>query len=264
MDLGLKDRVVIVCAASQGLGKASAAAFLREGAHVVISSRDRRRLELAAREMAAASSGAVVLPVVADVTKPAHIRRLVASAFKRFGRIDVLVVNAGGPPVGNFMDLTDGMWKEGVELTLMSAVRLIREVLPHMRKGGWGRVIAITSITARQPVDDLIISSAVRPGVVGLLKVLANQHGKEGILFNAVAPGFILTARQRDISESRAKGKGMSAENYMAALGKTIPIGRMGDPGELADVIAFLGSERASYINGATISVDGGLSKGLL
>jgi 3-oxoacyl-[acyl-carrier protein] reductase len=264
MDLGLKNRVAIVCAASQGLGKAAATAFAREGARVVIASRDKRRLATAAHEIASGAAETEVLPVVADVTKAAHIRRLVASTVKRFGRVDVLVVNAGGPPVGNFMDLPDGKWEDGIELTLLSAVRLIREVLPHMRQGGWGRVIAITSIAAKQPVDDLIISSALRPGVVGLLKVLANRYGKEGILFNAVAPGFILTARQREISEARSRETGRSVEEYITDVGKTIPIGRMGDPDELANVIAFLGSERASYINGATISVDGGLSKGLL
>jgi 3-oxoacyl-[acyl-carrier protein] reductase len=264
MDLGLKDRVAIVSAASLGLGKAAAAAFAREGARVVIASRNKRRLAAAAKEIASNVAGADVLPVVADVTKPAHIRRLVSSTVKRFGRIDILVVNAGGPPVGGFLDLTDGTWEDGVVLTLLSAVRLIREVLPHMRTAGWGRVIAITSITAKQPADDLVISSALRPGVIGLLKVLANQHGKEGILFNAVAPGFMLTDRQRQICESRARKEGMSVEEYIALSGKGIPVGRMGDPGELANVIAFLGSERASYINGATISVDGGLSKGLL
>jgi len=145
----------------------------------------------------------------------------------------------------------------------MSAVRLIREVLPYMRKAGWGRVVAITSVTTKQPIDDLVISSAVRPGVLGLLKVLSNQHSREGILFNAVAPGLILTSRQRDISAARARGKGTSVEEYIASAGKAIPLGRLGDPDELANVIAFLGSERASYITGATISVDGGLTKGL-
>jgi|WetSurMetagenome_2_1015567.scaffolds.fasta_scaffold54989_2 3-oxoacyl-[acyl-carrier protein] reductase len=263
MDLGLKGRVVIVSAASQGLGKAAAAAFVREGAHVVIASRDKKKLGAAAKDIASVSSGGEVLPVVTDVTKPAHIRRLVASTIRRFGRVDVLVVNAGGPPVGSFLELPDTKWQEGIDLSLMSAVRLIREVLPHMRNAGWGRVIAITSITTKQPIDDLIISSAVRPGVLGLLKVLANQHGREGILFNAVAPGLILTSRQREISEARAKGKGSSVEEYIATVGRTIPIGRLGEPDELAHVIAFLGSERASYINGATISVDGGLTKGL-
>jgi 3-oxoacyl-[acyl-carrier protein] reductase len=263
MDLGLKGRVAIVAAGSQGLGKAAASAFAREGAHVVIASRDKKKLTAAAGEIGESAAGIEVLPVVTDVTNPSHIRRLVAAAIKRFTRVDVLVVNAGGPPVGNFLDLPDGKWREGIDLSLMSAVRLIREVLPYMRKAGWGRVVAITSVTTKQPIDDLVISSAVRPGVLGLLKVLSNQHSREGILFNAVAPGLILTSRQRDISAARARGKGTSVEEYIASAGKAIPLGRLGDPDELANVIAFLGSERASYITGATISVDGGLTKGL-
>jgi len=146
----------------------------------------------------------------------------------------------------------------------MSAVRSIREVLPHMQKRKWGRIINITSIAARQPVNDLVISSTLRPGILGLAKVLANQYAKEGILINNVTPGYILTARQKEIGASRAAQKGVSIDQYMQDLVRDIPAGRYGDPEELANVIVFLGSEKASYVTGATISVDGGLAKGLL
>jgi 3-oxoacyl-[acyl-carrier protein] reductase len=265
MDLGLQGRVAIVCAASSGLGRAAAIGFAREGANVVICSRNKGRLDEAAEEIGktSADSGARVVPVVADLTRAADIDTLVATALREFRRVDVLVTNAGGPPVAQFPELTDATWESGVSLTLMSAVRCIRAVLPHMRRRHWGRVVAITSIAAKQPIDDLIISSSLRPGVLGLIKVLANQYGREGILFNCVAPGFILTSRQKEISASRAAKRGITEEAYMAEMAAAVPVGRYGKPEELADMIVFLGSERAGYVNGATVSVDGGLLKAL-
>jgi len=264
MELGLRGRVAIVCAASRGLGKAAAAGFAREGAHVVICSRDRRTLMEAANEIrAAAAPGVKVECEAADVTRPAHIRRLVAGTHRLFGRIDILVTNAGGPPVASFPELDDAAWQKGIDLTLLSTIRCIRAVLPHMTKQKWGRIINITSVAAKQPVEDLVISSTVRPGVLGLAKVLASQYGKEGVLVNNVAPGFIMTARQQEIGRARAKKLGITYDEYQKGLAKQIPLGRLGSPEELADVIVFLASERASYVNGATISVDGGLIKGL-
>ncbi len=265
MDLGLTGRVAVVCAASQGLGKAAALAFAREGAHVVICSRNAKRLAAAAAEIrAAAAPGVTVTGVPADLTKAAHCRRLIASAARKFGRLDILVTNAGGPPVAQFPDLTDRIWDEGFALTFMSTVRCIREALPHMRRQQWGRIIAITSIAAKQPLDDIVVSSSLRPGILGLAKVLANQYGREGVLVNCVTPGFIMTDRQREITAARAAKEGMTPEAYVRQFGGAVPVGRYGEPGELADVIVFLGSARASYINGATIAVDGGLTKGLL
>ncbi len=264
MDLGLRGRVAVVCASSAGLGKAAALGFAREGAHVVICSRNRGRILATAQEIRGATGGSVrVVPTVADLTKPAHIKRLVATAVREFGRLDILVTNAGGPPVARFPDLDDRLWQNGVELTLMSAVRCIRAALPQMRKQKWGRIVAITSIAAKQPLDDIIISSTLRPGILGLAKVLSNQHGRDGVLVNCVTPGFIMTARQKEISAARAKKDGVSAEDYVREAARTIPLGRYGDPEELANVIVFLGSERASYVTGATIAVDGGLAKGL-
>ncbi len=265
MDLGLTNRVAVVCASSQGLGKAVAAGFLKEGAHVVICSRDFRRLAAAAKEIrAVAASGARVVPVTADMTKPAHIRRLFRTALRAFRRIDILITNAGGPPVASFPDLDDRAWQRGIDLNLLSTIRCIREALPVMMKQQWGRIVNITSITAKQPIDDLVISSTVRPGILGLSKVLANQYSKHGILVNSVAPGFILTGRQEEISAARAKGAGITPAEYLANVGKGIPAGRLGTPEELAAVIVFLASERASYISGTTVNVDGGLMKGII
>ena len=266
MNLGLEGRVAVVCAASQGLGKATAAGFAREGAHVVMCSRNRKRITAAANEVreAAPERGITVLPVVADLGKARDIRNLVALAVKKFGRIDILVTNAGGPPVATFPDLSDRSWQQGIELNLMSTIRCIREVLPHMLKKRWGRVVNITSVSARQPIDDLVISSTVRPGILGLSKVLANQYAKDGILFNNVTPGFILTGRQQELATARARKKNMSTEEYLKGVSRDIPAQRLGDPDELANVIVFLASEKASYVTGATVSVDGGFAKGLL
>jgi len=265
MDLGLRGRVAIVCAASQGLGKAAAAGFAAEGAHVVVCSRDRRRITAAAEELQAIADrhAGRVLPLVADLTKPRHIASIVKKTLKHFGRIDICVTNAGGPFVASFFDLDDDTWEAGITLNLMSTIRMIRAVLPHMQKRKWGRIINITSIAARQPINDLVISSTLRPGILGLTKVLANQYAKDGILINSVTPGYILTARQKEISSARAAKTGVSVEQYIREMVKDVPLQRYGDPEELGAMIVFLGSEKASYITGSTISVDGGLAKGL-
>jgi 3-oxoacyl-[acyl-carrier protein] reductase len=264
VDLGIHDRVALVCAASRGLGKAAAIGFAREGAHVVLCARNRKRLREAAKEISgAAVEGVRVIPLVADLTKPQQIRTLVKRVLKEFGRIDILVTNAGGPPVASFADLDDDLWRQGVDLTFLSTVRCIREVLPHMQKRRWGRIINITSIAAKQPIADLVVSSALRPGILGLSRVLATQYAQEGILINSVAPGYFLTDRQKEIGTARAAQKGVSLEEYLTQAAVDIPVRRLGTPEELADVIVFLGSERASYLNGTTISVDGGLMKGL-
>ncbi len=264
MDLGLRNRVAIICAASQGLGKATATGFAREGAHVVICSRDGTRLEATAEEIRNAAKGVTVLPVVADVTSDEQIKNLAATVSRQFGRIDILVTNAGGPPVGAFASLADADWEKGISLNLMSTVRLIRAVVPEMQKQHWGRIINITSLTVKQPLGDLIISSTVRPGIMGLSKVLSQQLGKDGILINTVAPGYFLTARQKEIGVARAKAKGISVDAYLAEQAKDIPLGRLGDPEELANAIVFLASERASYISGTVIAIDGGTIRGIL
>ena len=265
MDLGLQGRVAVVCAASQGLGKATALELAKEGASVVICSRDRKRIHAAAKEIhsSVGNPPPSVLPVVADVSRPKDIKKLFSTAGKAFGRIDILVTNAGGPPGGTFLELNDERWQAGINLNLMSAIRCIREAIPHMQKRQWGRIVNITSLTAKQPTNDLIISSTVRPGILGFSKILANLYGKHGITVNSITPGFIMTDRQVHLSGDRATKKGVSLKEYLDGVAVDIPAGRLGTPQELANVITFLASERASYINGATIAVDGGFIKGL-
>ena len=263
MDLGLKGRVAIVCASSQGLGKATATGFAREGAHVVICSRDTSKLDAAAQEIRREASSGTVFPVVADVSSAGQITNLVTETVAKFGRIDVLVTNAGGPPVGLFASLTDEQWEKGFSLNLMSTVRLIRAVVPEMQKRKWGRIINITSLTVKQPLGDLIISSSIRPGIMGLSKILSQQLGKDGILINTVAPGYFLTARQKEIGVARAGARGISVEAYLAEQAKDIPVGRLGDPEELANAIVFLASEKASYISGTVMAIDGGTIRGI-
>jgi 3-oxoacyl-[acyl-carrier protein] reductase len=263
MDLGVRDRVAIVSAASQGLGKAAATVLAREGARVAICSRNKERIEAAAGEIRAAVEGAVIVPLVADVTRPDQILALVSSTLAAFQRIDILVTNAGGPPAGAFLALTDADWERGMSLSLFSTIRLIRAVVPEMQKRKWGRIINITSLSVKQPITDLIVSSTIRPGVLGLSKVLSQQLGADGILINTVAPGYFLTARQRDISVARANAKGVSLESYLQELSAEVPLQRLGEPEELANVIAFLASERASYVTGTVVAVDGGTIRGL-
>ncbi len=262
MDLGLKDKVAIVCASSQGLGKAAALGLAAEGANVVIIARHKKDLEEAAEEIKD-KTGKEVFQLIADLNQVEDIHRVVEQTIDKFGTIHILVNNAGGPPVGNFSGLTDEMWQNGVNLTLMSLIRMSRKVIPHMIKNNWGRIINITSLTAKQPLDDLIISSTLRPGILGLAKILSNQYSKHGILINNVCPGFILTKRQEEIVRSRSEAQNISTMEYMARHASEIPVGRYGKPEELANMIVFLASERSSYVTGTTISVDGGLVKGL-
>ncbi len=266
MDLGLKGRVAIVAAASQGLGKATALGFVREGAHVVICGRDKKRIEAAGKELRqhCASKKQTVLPVVGDVSRLKDVKHVVKSAVEKFERLDILVTNAGGPPSGSFADLSDDKWETGFAQNLLSVIRFMREVLPVMRKQQWGRVINITSLTVKQPVNDLIVSSTLRPGIIGIAKVLANLHASEGITINNVAPGYIMTGRQEELGKMRAGKKGLSFDEYVRDVTKEVPAGRFGTPEELANVIVFLASERASYVTGTTLSVDGGLVKFLL
>ncbi|MEX1276292.1 MAG: SDR family oxidoreductase [Bacteroidota bacterium] len=262
MDLGLKNKIAVVTASSQGLGKASAMALAREGAKVVLCSRVEKTLRQTAEEIRT-KTGATVLPVVADVSRASDITRLVETALKEFGTIHVLVNNAGGPPVGHLMSIPDEEWGKGVELTLMSVVRLMRAVLPSMEKQDWGRVITIVSVAAKQPINELLISSTLRPGILGLSKVLSNQYAGNNITVNTVCPGLILTKRQEELSASRAAEKKMSFEEYLVESAKTIPTGRLGRPEEIGNVVAFLASEQGSYINGVNLLVDGGLAKGI-
>lgn len=263
MDLGLKNRVAIVAASSRGLGRATAQALADEGADIAITARHLEELERAAHEIAA-SSGRQVLPVVADLAIAGDIARLVQTVLDAYDRVDILVNNAGGPPPGGAQDVAEDEWRAAYELTLMSAVRLIQGVLPGMRERGWGRIINITSVSVKQPLPDLVLSNAIRAGVVGYAKTLANEVAAEGITVNNVCPGYTLTDRVRALAEARAAAEGIGISEALAAWESAIPARRLGRPEELAALVAFLSSEQAAYITGTTIQVDGGFIAGLL
>jgi 3-oxoacyl-[acyl-carrier protein] reductase len=262
MDLGLKNKTALVAAASHGLGKASAFALAQEGAHLVICSRNEESVKRTAAEIRSAT-GATVVDVTADVSKKEDIRRFVETAIAEFGTVHVLVNNAGGPPTGHILTMPEEEWEKGIQLTLMSVIRLIREVLPFMEKQRWGRIVSIVSVAAKQPINELLISSTLRPGILGLSKVLSNQYAKDNITINTVCPGLILTRRQEELSASRAAERKMTIEEYLMESAKAIPAGRLGTPEEIGNVVAFLASEKASYINGANLLVDGGSARGI-
>ena len=263
MDLGLKNKVALVAAGSRGLGRAVAEELAAEGASLLLCARDAQTLAETAASIAE-SSGAHVLAVPADVTVIDDIKRLVEAGIERFGQIDILVTNAGGPPAGTFDKLTREQWDEAIKLTLLSAVELARQVLPGMKERRWGRIINITSIAVKQPVDGLLLSNSLRAGLTGFARTLANEVAPDGITVNNVLPGYTRTERLEHLVEFMAEKQGISVEDFRGTWEKEIPMGRLGDPRELAATIAFLASERASYITGTSIQVDGGWIRSLL
>ncbi|MDI3326914.1 MAG: SDR family oxidoreductase [Alicyclobacillaceae bacterium] len=262
MDLGLKGKSVLVAASSKGLGKASALEFAREGAVVTIASRSQAELKNAAAEIEAAT-GQKVNVVQLDVTKDSDISRAVKAAVQAGGGLDVLVTNAGGPPGGSFDDFDDQAWQRAFELNLLSAIRLVRASLPHMRVRGGGRIVAITSSSIKQPLQGLILSNVFRAGVHALVKSLAIELAPENILVNTVAPGRIATGRVAELDRSKARAKGISVEAVQAEMVAQIPIGRYGSPDEFGRAVAFLGSFANTYITGQALLVDGGMVKAL-
>ncbi len=263
MNFGIRNKVALVAAASRGLGYATAMELAREGAQVAVCGRDEQRINRAAAELSA-STGGRILPVVADVEKPEDCQYFIDQAAEHLGSVDILVTNAGGPPPGFFADLDDENWALGFERTMMSAIRLMRAALPHMQQKKWGRIVAITSISVKQPIAGLLLSNALRPGLVGLSKSLADDVALEGITVNVVCPGWTATERVEEILQARAANRGITLDEATAEIEQTIPMRRMGKPEELAAMITFLCSARASYITGTTIQVDGGAYRGLL
>jgi 3-oxoacyl-[acyl-carrier protein] reductase len=262
MDLGIQNRTALVTASSRGLGKAVATALCREGAKVVICAREKARL-FKARDAIAAETGGEVRAFTADVTNRDNIRELVQFTCEKFGSVDILVCNAGGPPSGPFDDFTPEDYQKALELNLLSTVRLCYEVIPLMKKRSWGRIVTMTSVSAKQPIDSLILSNTARAGVLGLTKSLSNQLAAFGITVNSICPGYTQTERVEELAGVFAK-KGLgSHQDFYNILKKTIPMGRLAWPEEVAASVAFLASEPAAYITGAAIQVDGGYIKGL-
>lgn len=263
MNLGLQDKVAIVLAASKGLGRASAEALAAEGARVVIGSRNSEQLAQTARDIHE-KTGSAVLAVPTDVTKPNDLEAIVEATVREFGRIDILVNNAGGPPPGTFEQFGDAQWEAAFQLNLLSNVRMVRLVLPHMRQLQKGRIINIVSTSVKVPIDGLLLSNAIRTGVVGLAKTLSIELAPANITVNNVCPGRILTDRIRQTTRLPEKmQQGMSEEEVLREAARDIPLGRVGKPEELAALVAFLASEQAGYITGTTIQVDGGLTRAL-
>jgi 3-oxoacyl-[acyl-carrier protein] reductase len=262
MDLGLKKRIALVAASSQGLGLATAEAFAVEGCRIAMCSRNPRTLEAAAARIRKNHSVEVFAEAV-DVTDPAAVSRFVGAVAAKFGGVDICVTNAGGPPAKGFLAASLDDWQRAIEANFLSSVYFAREVIPHMQRKRWGRFITITSITTKQPVADLVLSNAVRAAVVGLVKTLANEFGKDGILVNNVGPGFTATDRLKELAKVRSAASGKTEQEIFDAWAADAPLQRLGEPRELAETIVWLASERASYITGQTVLVDGGMYKGL-
>ena len=263
MDLQLGQKVALVTAASQGIGKASAWALAREGATVASCARERETTAATAAQIAEAT-GAEVRPFVADLSDAESIADLVAEVLRAFGTVHVLVNNAGGPPPGGFATLSDDDWQRAFDLTLMSAVRVTRAVLPTMRAQRWGRIINLASYSVKQPIPDILLSNSLRLGVVGWAKSIAAPLAAANILVNTVATGWARSERVAQMLASRAASSGRPTAEAEAAITSQIPLGRMARVEEIADVVAFLASERASYITGTVLPVDGGLIQGSL
>ncbi|MFQ6045933.1 MAG: SDR family oxidoreductase [Gemmatimonadales bacterium] len=263
MQLNIEGRVALVCGSSSGLGRAIATTLAEEGCRVALNGRDQARLE-AALEAVSARTHREVDAFKADVSVRGEAEALVKRVRERFGSVDILVCNAGGPPAGRFDDVSGDNWQAALDLNLLSTIHLCRSAVPIMRRRQWGRIICLTSVAAKQPLTDLILSTTARAGVLGFAKSLADDVASDGITVNAVCPGYMHTERLDELVERRATQEGRDAADVARDLVADIPVGRMGEPAELAAAVAFLASERASYITGVALQVDGGFIRSIV
>jgi 3-oxoacyl-[acyl-carrier protein] reductase len=259
VNLGLDGKVALVCGGSRGLGRAIAAELAAEGASLALCSRDPERLAAAAGEL-----GADVLAVPADLAVAGEPTRVVEAVVERFGKLDVLVANTGGPPAGTHDTLSLEDWDRATALLLRSTVELAAAALPGMKERGWGRILAVTSVAVKQPVDNLILSNSLRAAVTGFSKTLAREVAPHGITVNTILPGYTATERVTELNRANAEREGIPPEEVQARLEASIPLGRLAEPAEFAALAAFLASERAGYITGGAFAVDGGWLRGLL
>lgn len=261
MDLGLTDKIVVVTGASAGIGLATARVFVEEGARVAICSRNAASIEAAARQLDPEATGKV-LAVVADLSAAGGAAKLVDAVIRRWSTVHVLVNNVGGPAPGAAADLDDDAWRAAVDLTLMSAVRTTRHVLPHMRQQRWGRIVNVSSYSVKQPIPNLMLSNSIRLAVLGWAKTLASEVAADNVLVNTVCPGWTRTDRVEQVVTAQARAANTGAAAIEQSIAAGIPLRRMAGAPEIAAVIAFLGSERASYVTGTALAVDGGVVQG--
>jgi 3-oxoacyl-[acyl-carrier protein] reductase len=262
METGLRDRVAIVAASSKGIGRAAALALAAEGTHLALCARNSDALEQVEEE-ARRTHGVSVYADTFDVADDLRVRQFVDAVHSRFGRIDICVTNAGGPPAKLFLETTMPEWDNAYQLNLRSIVSFAHAVLPYMQQRHWGRIVTITSMTVKQPVPELILSNSVRAGALGLVRSLATQFGPDNITINNVAPGYTATDRMKELAQSKANMTGSTAAEYETEIAQSIPLRRFAQPEEIADAIVWLASERASYVTGQTVLVDGGVYRGL-
>jgi 3-oxoacyl-[acyl-carrier protein] reductase len=262
MEFGIRDKTVLVTASSKGLGRAAAEGFVAEGCNVAICSRNKEELLKTADEIKK-KFGTEPVWCVCDLNNLKDIESTVETITAQFGRIDILVNNCGGPVPGNFQLLSEKNWQSGFEQVLLSAVRFCNLVVPDMILNEWGRIINITSVSVKQPIDNLMLSNSFRTGLIGFAKTLSNEIAKFNITVNNIAPGYTLTNRIYDLAVHKAKQSDKSHEEVLIDMAKEIPINRLASPDEIASVVVFLASRQASYITGVTIQVDGGLVKGI-
>ncbi len=262
MDLGIKGKVAVVLGASKGMGRASARALAGEGCSLALCARDAKALAEAAGEIGK-ECGVAILHRAGDVTRDADRAALLDETLKRFGRVDILVNNCGGPKPGGFAETQDAeLWREAIERSLLQVVRWTQAAAPHMK--GWGRIVNIVSTSVKQPIDGLLLSNSIRPGVIGFAKSASRELAARGITINSVLPGMIRTDRMIELAQSRADKEKIPVEQALADRAREIPAGRLGEPGEIGAAVAFLCSQQAGYITGATLVVDGGMTRAIV